>query len=109
MSFIVTATFVRPNTSVPFFEPSAEIANHIETNYRQTGKIVSANTSVSSDGLSVTRQTVWISRPIFLEFTEDPQYGALMSARDAHLNQYGITMDIQRAFGGGETLQGETL
>jgi hypothetical protein len=107
MSFIITATFARPNTSVPFFEPSEEIANYIKTNYRQTGKILSSNVSFSSDGLSETHHVVWSSRPTYMAFIEDPQYMALMSARDAHLNQYGITMDVQRIFGDGETL-GET-
>lgn len=105
MSFIVTASFVRPNTDAPFFVPSTEFSTHFDNTYVQTGKVLANTFTFSPDGLSITRQITWVNRPAYVEFATDPVQVELMSAREAHHEANGIVMNIHRAFADGETLE----
>jgi hypothetical protein len=93
---IITATFTRPNTSVAWFRQSDDFTNHFEINYRQTGKILEASSTISPDGLTLTRTATWASRADFMSLLEDGQYQILMASRDAHVTANGIVVNIER-------------
>jgi len=98
MPFIVTATYTRPNASVPFYDRGNEFEQYLETNYRQTGKLLYGSKTVSADGLTFVQEAHWISRAAFLEFLADPRYMTVIADRDSYLNQHGMTMNVDRVF-----------
>lgn len=69
---IVTATYIRPNTSVSFSPPDQSFVDNREANYIQTGKIISRVVSESNDSLTRTVVTTWKTRADLEAFRADP-------------------------------------
>ena len=51
--FIVTATYTRPNIMTPWFQQSDAFAQHFESTYRDTGKVLESTQAISPDGLTL--------------------------------------------------------
>jgi|688.fasta_scaffold725825_2 hypothetical protein len=94
--FIVTATYTRPNIMTSWFQQSDAFAQHFESTYRDTGKVLESTQSISPDGLTFTRTESWATRVDFMAFLEDQEYINLIAARDAHIAQNGIVVNIER-------------
>jgi superfamily I DNA/RNA helicase len=94
MSYQVTNTFIRPNTSVNF-----HIANipdsyiqYIVQNYKNTNKIVNISTDLSADSLTLTATWLWSNQAEFNAYTQDSVVVQHRSERDAWNTANGITM-----------------
>lgn len=73
--FKITKTSVRPSTDVPFiFEVktvSEDIAEHVQTVFKDTGKLISTSRFINDDELTVTHVSVFDSHESFMEFVSD--------------------------------------
>mgnify|MGYP000132306783 CR=1 FL=1 len=104
--FKVVKIQTRPNTSVPFWQGrndpalTDEFRNYFYENYVLTGKFISVNPEVSSDGLELTNTMIWNSEADWQSMLADPvvQEGLIDKAK-AHIaaqnivevNQPGVT------------------
>lgn len=73
--FILTKIQVRPDTSIPFFhevgEKSQDFKDYVTATYKDTGKLISSERTLSEDGTSCTTVVTWVSHDAFLEFITD--------------------------------------
>lgn len=69
---------MRPNTDISFFDPMKssdvlpEVMRHYVHTYRNSGKIISSESKLSDDLLTLTTTMVWDKRDSFLDYMCDP-------------------------------------
>ena len=75
MSIVVTTTFTRPSTDVPFqpaFPDINQYLDYLKNTYYSSGKILSRTRNVSADLLVTTFTTVFPNDEERLKYKEDP-------------------------------------
>jgi hypothetical protein len=86
-----TRSFIRPNTTTPFYEGLQQYHNYCENVYVSTGKRISTQVRYSPDGLTQTREVTWTNQAGLTEFNNDPRIVAFhYEPRDAHNQANGI-------------------
>ncbi len=95
----LTVSYTRPNTTVDWGPniKSAGLQNYYQSTYIDTAMMVSENTSISEDGLTLTRTTVWNeSTPTMtgLEIVLQYKTDSVVQAWIAERNAYNISNNI---------------
>jgi hypothetical protein len=90
---VATVTFIRENTAVPFFTPDDSFRDTFQQRYVESGKIESANGTLSSDGTTFTLVTNWVSKANFDEFLVDADGIAMKEARLLYCVTNNIVID----------------
>ena len=76
MPITLTRIQTRPTTDIPFFFEtnlvSKEYEEYLKKNYRDTGKILGFDRTMSNDKLTVTTNLIWKSQEAFAEYYTDP-------------------------------------
>jgi len=85
----VTSKYVRPSTSVEFFNDETFNQYRVDT-YANTGKLEQHSDSVTADGLTRTIVNNWTTRVGFAEFMADATTGKYFIARKTHNTANGI-------------------
>lgn len=92
-----TRTFTRPTTSVLWHNdpgspvPVVDFKDHLNVNYRATGKLIDDQFEESTDGLSKTYTAIWASLEDYNEYDTDPVFVGFWEARDIYNESVGIT------------------
>lgn len=69
---------IRASVDIPFFDyskspdVSTEVLHHYINNYRNSSKIISSESKLSEDLLTLTTTMVWDKRDSFLQYICDP-------------------------------------
>jgi hypothetical protein len=79
----------RPSTDHPFWNFSQTIKDYIKVNYRDTGKVLSGITEISSDNLTRTRTVIWRDEDSQDEFLTDPVIRQAFLERRAYQKLHG--------------------
>ena len=87
-------TYRRPNTTIPFWF-NQEFHDYVQTNYQNTGKILSFNIVLSEDELTQIRTIVWKDDLTLDEFNWDDQTFALIDERETYIQENDITGDLE--------------
>jgi hypothetical protein len=96
--FIVTKKQIRPNTSVQFVSSSTfpeiedEFKRHMYVGYTRTGKFINATESTSSDGLTKTTVTTWLSEVDFNAWKADPVCTNFIERYNQYCTANGISV-----------------
>ena len=88
---IKIVTFTRPNTNIPFFRQSGEVAAFFSTMHVD-GKILLEKRSFSEDLLVFTRETHWKSKEIYDAANEEETMINFHVERDQYLLENNIVM-----------------
>lgn len=86
----------RPNVNVAFYIPASndtqEFKNHMDSTYLSTGKLITFDHNISSNGLELISTTVWSNESSFNEWKNDSVVQENFTApRNAHNIANGIT------------------
>jgi len=87
-------TYRRPNTTIPFWF-NQEFHDYVQTNYQNTGKILSFNVVESEDQLTQIRTIVWKDDLSLDQFNWDEATFNFVSARDTYVQANDITTDLE--------------
>ena len=75
MPITITRIQTRPSTDIPFFfeieQDRTEYENYLKTKYRDTGKLLGFDRTMSNDRLTATSNITWESQEAFAEFFAD--------------------------------------
>ena len=74
MAYKTIRTSIRTDSNTPFFEDSAnltEVTNYINTNFRDTGKLVSKNIVLDADQTMCHTTVIWSSKQAWEDFFSD--------------------------------------
>jgi hypothetical protein len=76
MPLTLTRIQTRPSTDIPFFFEtnlvSKDYEEYLKKTYRDTGKILGFDRTISDDKLTVTTNLIWESSAAFAEYYTDP-------------------------------------
>ena len=89
---ISTATFIRENTSVPFYSIDDQFRDLYQTRYIETGK-TNTQSKLSEDGLTLSVYSFWKSKAAFDEFVFDADAIEMKEARLLYCISNNITLD----------------
>jgi hypothetical protein len=87
---IITSTFVRPTTNVPYAVADQSFKDNRESNYVQSGKMLSREIINSEDNLTRVIVTTWGTRRDFEDFKIDPITLNFKEARMEHFLAHNI-------------------
>lgn len=91
-----TRIFTRPSTDIgwhtdqPFWTNG--FANHMQTNYLDTGKCIMASNTISPDGLVRTYEAFWNSQADYDEYDVDPYLDTFWQQRNTYYSNVGVIM-----------------
>lgn len=92
-----TMRYTRPNVNIswgPLIRPE-NIQNHYDTEYIQSGYIVKEETSVSDDGLVLTRKIAWATPPeILTKYKSDTIIQEYLATVRQYNQENGITPSV---------------
>ena len=94
MAWKTQFTETRPSTSVNFYIASDDAKNHIQTTYRNTGKMTSRNSVFSGDNLKRTRTLIFNSEASRAEYILDSVITNIRNSRTTHNASNNITLVI---------------
>ena len=83
----------RPNTNVEFYHPEQEYLDWFKTEYEDKG-LVTRKETISSDGLSMIRETIWDSLDLFQDFILSTRGYEYETKVERHCLEYGLVRTI---------------
>lgn len=86
-------TLTRPNTTVKFYESSAEWKTYLKETYQNTGLQTSVQVSHSNGGTVATVTAIWKDQAAFNSYMNDPKVQQLFfNPRDEYSSANGIVI-----------------
>lgn len=83
-----TLTLMRPDTTVQWYVVPDSVQAHIQTQFRDTGKMTGENTT--SEDLMIIREMSFVDKDTFFEFLFDPVISQMLAERKVYENANGI-------------------
>jgi hypothetical protein len=93
MAFQQTITWTRTTPVTPWFEWDENIKNHIKTEYIETGKLLKAVITESSDGLTKTTVRTFAAQGDYEEFRTDSVLEAVVPVRNSYATVNNLTLN----------------
>lgn len=91
----ITMVHTRPNTETAFHRRGTEVIEKA-TDAKLNGKLLSEESSLSDDKLTVTYVAVWDSFASFDAFSKEADVVAFRTAKSAHNIANGITQTVNK-------------
>ena len=83
----------RPNTDVEFYQPDQDYLDWFKTEYEDKG-LATRKETISSDGLSMIRETIWDSLDLFQDFRLSIRGYEYEMNIERHCLEYGLVRTI---------------
>ena len=94
MAVIVTSTWVRPNTEVDFYEPSASQYDYITINFKNNDKYTVTSKTYSDDELTKIRVVSFADAGTRNEWKADSTVQQLHSERNTYCTNNSISHTV---------------
>jgi hypothetical protein len=94
MTHLVTRITTRPNNSVEFWQPQAEVIAMFTAKYRYTQKILSRTCILTDDQLQEIVIRLWNNIESWQEFMNDEEFSQMRNEMNEYNIAHGITMQF---------------
>lgn len=96
---VITKIWTRPDTNVAWWETPTEVTKHIQTNFKDTGLLISEIWTESQDTLSLTCEYTFIFDPAIMEtWGQDALIAAWKNTRNTYCVQHNITSTLYKFY-----------